>query len=363
MEVFLLKNNNIKEPLAAFFAKVPELDLSYIEILTNPTGIFQHAKFNIPDYNHGYCLDDNCRALLLLLKGQESVDPAKATKLISTYLAYIYYSQNSDGTFRNFMSYDLNFLESIGSDDSMGRTLWILGYLLSRPESAQFHNISKEIFDRTIPHLKYCKSVRAISFYILGLLYFLEKYPENKTPIHQLETFCDFLIHEYKVCSTENWHWFEEVISYDNAIIPLSLLKASRYFKNAGLQKIGLESADFLDKILYRNGHFAPIGNQNWYKKHGEISAYGQQPVEVCSSIYLYQELRHHNTQINCKERIRDSFLWFLGKNDLNISLFDHENIACYDGLEQYGINKNQGAESNIVFWLSYLEVKKVLSI
>lgn len=363
MEVFLLKNHNSKEDLIAFFAKVPQLELFYIEILSNPTGIFQHAKFNVPDYNHGYCLDDNCRALLLLLKGHNEVDSSKATKLISTYLAYIYYSQNSDGTFRNFMSYSHNFLETIGSDDSMGRTLWILGYLLSRPESAQFHDISKEIFDRTIPNLKYCRSVRAISFYILGLLHFLQKYPEDKTVIQQLETFCDFLIHEYNACCTENWHWFEDVISYDNAIIPLSLLKASRYLKNDEFRRIGLESAYFLDKILFRNGHFSPIGNQNWYKKQEDISDYGQQPVEVCSSIYLYQELRYHSNQIDCDERIRDSFLWFLGRNDLKLSLFDYENMACYDGLEQYGINKNQGAESNIVFWLSYIEVKEVLNI
>lgn len=350
------ERKSMTKTIKDFFERVPSLDFSYIEILTKPTGIIQHAKFNIPDYHHGYCLDDNCRSLLLYCKAFNHLEPKYRNKYISIYLSFIQYAQKSDGNFRNFMSFDHNFLERIGSDDSFGRTIWALGYLLSREEITNFHAIAKEIFDRAYPHMENCKSVRAVAYQILGLIHYLEKFPENEKIQKQLDNSCQFLMNEYHAAQDDNWHWFEEVISYDNAILPLSLLRASQFLGNKELENVALRSSCYLDQVVFQKGYFSSIGNMNWLKKDGSLSDYGQQPIEVSSTIMLYDELNRHDTGINCQERILQAFSWFLGINMTGDALFDFQNMACFDGLEDYGVNKNQGAESNLSFWLSYLD-------
>jgi len=357
LECFELNVADYHNKLTDFFVKVPRIDWRHIKSFTNNTGILQHAKFNIPNYHYGYCLDDNCRALLLTLMASEMTEEPFHEDLAKTYLSFILYAQEENGWFRNFMSYDLSFLESIGSEDSMGRTIWTLGYLLAHDRFSLYHPISKEIFDKIFNHLTTFRSIRAIAYTVLGLLYFIEKYPEKNIQSDLLDTLLQFLVKEYKSAKNENWKWFEEIISYDNAIIPLSLLKAGRQLNNQELVQIGLESSIFLDKILFRKGYLSTIGNIAWFKKNEQLSEFGQQPLEVSSIILWYQELMLHKQELNCTEKIKLAFLWFLGFNDKEESLFNFENMACYDGLEPYGTNKNQGAESNISFWMSYVHL------
>lgn len=341
-----------------FFEDVPQINLGYIQGFTSETGIYQHAKFNIPDYHHGYCLDDNSRALLLLLMFSVEENKPIENGLIKTYLSYIYYSQEENGWFRNFMSYDLKFLESIGSEDSMGRTIWTLGYLIAHKPFLKYHPIAKETFDRIINHVVTFKSIRAVAYSILGILYFLEKYPNQKSQLEQLSVLVEFLVNEFESASSDNWPWYEGILSYDNAIIPLSILKAGSFLNNDEVKEIGLKSSIFLDQILFRNGHLSLIGNNGWLTKENQNNTQGQQPIEVASIILWYKELSKLNIDVNASEKIRLSFAWFLGVNDHNESLFDLENMACFDGLEPYGVNKNMGAESNIAFWMSYLHAK-----
>ncbi|WP_156307230.1 hypothetical protein [Sphingobacterium endophyticum] len=350
-------NNTLRD----FFRKVPNIDLAYIKSLTNRTGILQHAKFNIPDYHHGYCLDDNSRALLLILMASQELDEPIQDDLISTYLSYIFYSQTESGYFINFMGYDLKFLETIGSEDSIGRTIWSLGYLIGHHKFKKFHAIAKEMFDKAINHVINFKSIRAISYSVLGILYFLNTYPNQQSQLNQINKLLSFLEDEFNAAAEDNWHWFEEIISYDNAIIPLSLLRAGRFFNIERFKNIGIKSAKFLDNILFKNNYLSLIGNENWLAKNSNFSNVGQQPIEVSSIILLNKELFLITSENEYLEKIKLSFLWFLGINDHNYCLFNFENMACYDGLEPYGINGNMGAESNIAFWISYIHVKNVL--
>lgn len=354
-----MDSNETISKLSEFLEKVPQIDLRHIELLSNHTGIFQHATFNIPNYHHGYCLDDNSRALLLLLMATDIEPILLENRLIPIYLSYIYYAQNKDGSFRNFMSYDLKFLEENGSDDSLGRTVWAVGYLLSQPKFSKYHAITKEIFDQGSKHIEKIKSVRAIAYCVLGIAFFLENKPNDNHYLRLLENLIGFLKAEYKSANGPDWQWYEEIISYDNAIIPFSLLKAGKILGDSDLVNIGLESFSFLDKIYFKNGYLSPVGNEDWFKKGESSSDFGQQPIEVLSILLLYDEATHYNTSIHCEEKIYLAFLWYLGVNIKKESLFDFNNMACYDGLESYGCNKNQGAESNIAFWTSYVIIKK----
>jgi len=348
--------------LKDFIHQVPKLDLSFIKRLTTSTGIIQHASFNIPNYHHGYCLDDNARALLLLCMANNTKELETDTALISCYLAYIHYAQNSDGSFRNFMSYDLNFLDKQGSDDSLGRTIWALGTVLASDTLFAFHKITQEIFNKALPHLTELKSPRAVAYAILGLVNYLESHPDDEHVLGEISTLCHFLALEFKVCADEEWPWFEEIISYDNAILPLAMLKTARILNNEEWLNIGLKSFTFLDQILYRKEYISTIGNQSWHAKSKDISEYGQQPVEIPSILLLYQEMEKISPSITWQSKIKLAFLWYLGWNDKQLSLYNPIDKSCYDGLEDYGVNQNQGAESNIAFWMSYLLIKSNIS-
>ncbi|SJN47545.1 hypothetical protein [Sphingobacterium sp. JB170] len=346
--------------LALFFEQHPALDISYLERLSSPTGIYQHGSFNIPNYHHGYCLDDNSRALLLLVKAEGISTSFLNHPLLSTYLSFIFFAQNEDGTFKNFMSFDLKFLENKGSEDSTGRAIWAIGSLLGNAHFESYHSISREIFDRSLDRLLDFRSPRAVGYCLLGILKFIEANPLDSHARNVAHALADFLEAEFDACDGHNWPWFEEIISYDNAILPLAMLRAGRIMKNQRWTEIGFTAFTFLDTVLFSNGQLSMIGNQGWYPKGGEVSRSGQQPIEVPSIMLLYRELYRLESNPIHLAKMQRAFLWYLGENDQELSVFNPSQKSCYDGLEEYGVNKNQGAESNIAFWTAYILAKGI---
>ncbi|WKK58540.1 hypothetical protein [Sphingobacterium sp. BN32] len=354
----VLNKEEINQELERFFVAVPRLDLRYIEKISSATGIYQHALYNIPDYRHGYCLDDNCRAMLLFVLANEFGYPTLDHPLFRSYLSFVAYAQREDGRFRNFMSYDLRFLEDVGSDDSVGRCIWSLGVLLANDRFSAYHPLAFDLFNRSIPHFSGVRSVRAVAYLILGLVDALTFKPKDGQYLTKLQELSAFLVGEYRACATASWHWFEEIISYDNAVLPLSLIRAARILNNKDWEAIGIESFHFLDKILFRENHLSIIGNEGWYRKGEKPNAFGQQPIEVPSIMLLYQELYRLDGKEIWLNKANMAFLWYLGKNDMRQSLYNPVEGSCYDGLESYGVNQNQGAESNLAFWMGYLLVR-----
>lgn len=331
--------------------------------MSSPTGIYQHASFNIPNYQHGYCLDDNSRALLLLVKAQEIGISFVDDPLLSTYLSFILYAQNQDGTFKNFMSFDLNFLESKGSEDSTGRAIWAIGTLLGNAHFAPYHDISREIFNKSLDKLLDFRSPRAVGYTLLGILKFIEANPEDNHAIHVATKLTVFLEREFEACFGLDWPWFEEIISYDNAILPLAMLQAGRILNNSRWREIGLASFTLLDATLFSGSHLSMVGNQGWFKKGGKVSRTGQQPVEIPSIMLLYREAYLLDKNVLHLQKMRQAFLWYLGENDMGTPLYNPVDRSCYDGLEDFGVNKNQGAESNIAFWTAYIFAKGIQTI
>ncbi|MGH2624637.1 MAG: hypothetical protein ACRDE7_13285, partial [Sphingobacterium sp.] len=334
----------------------PQIDYYHIGQLTNSFGIIQHAKFSTPNYHHGYCLDDNCRALLLLSKAIKQMPSPQERTWLNTYLSFIYYMQKDDGNFINFINFDYTFTESVGSPDSFGRTIWALGVLLQNEYLSEFHPIAKEIFDRAFSQVYQLQSLRAVAYTILGLHAFVQINPV-KDKIDIFNQLANYLVQQYDSAKTEQWHWFEKIIAYDNAILPLALIKASAYFKNEQMRTVALQTFEFLDNILFKRQHLSIIGNQGWFQKGKSRSEYGQQPIEVYSIILLYQHVFKETGLQKHRQRKNVAFLWFFGINDKKLQLYDPLTKGCCDGLEEYGVNWNQGAESTLCFWLSYLEI------
>ncbi len=336
---------------------LPPFSLAHINRLTDDTGIIQHAKFGIPNLKEGYCLDDNARALLMVLMAYKQIKNTRALELSPVYLSYIHYMQNPDGTFRNFMSFNRNFLDKIGSEDSFGRAVWALGYLLGNAPNDAYYQSGKEIFFNAAPHFQKLESIRGIANTIIGISHYLRSNLSDDSMTEVLRNLTFTLIGHYKRNESPDWKWFESLLAYDNGILPLALLHAAELLNDESVTKTAVESMDFLTSHTLNNGYLSIIGNENWYKKDGERSVYAQQPVDAMSMVLMYHQAFRLTNKREYIIKLYNSFLWFLGENDLRMSLYDFETKGCCDGFESYGVNRNQGAESSLAYLISHLSL------
>jgi glycosyltransferase involved in cell wall biosynthesis len=336
---------------------LPPFSLAHIKRLTDDTGIIQHANFGIPNLKEGYCLDDNARALLMVLMAYRQKKDTLALDLSPIFLSYINYMQNKDGTFRNFLSFNRNFLDKVGSEDSFGRTIWALGYLLGNAPNDAYYQTGKSIFFNASPNFEKLQSVRGIANTIVGISYYLMNNPSDDSMMERLRNLSYKLIKQYEENSSADWKWFEPLLAYDNGMIPLALLHSAEILKDNKLTETALETMNFLAKITLKDGYFSAIGNEKWYEKGGERSLFAQQPVDALAMVLMYHQAFHLTQDKEYLTKLFACFMWFLGENDLSMNLFDFETKGCCDGFESYGVNRNQGAESSLAYLISHLTV------
>ena len=336
---------------------LPPFSLNHIKRLTDDTGIIQHAKFGIPNLKEGYCLDDNSRALLMVLMAYRQMKDIRALDLSPIYLSYIHYMQNVDGTFRNFLSFKRNFLDKVGTEDSFGRTIWALGYLLGNAPNDAYYQTGKLVFFNASPNFEKLKSIRSIANTMIGISYYLKSNPSDDSMTERLRNMTQSLIKHYEENQTSDWEWFESLLAYDNGILPLALLHSAEILNDDKITRTGLKSMSFLTKHTLKDDYLSIIGNEKWYKKDGERSVYAQQPIDAMAMVLMYHQAFHVTKDKDYLNKLYTSFLWFLGENDLRMSLYDFETQGCCDGFESYGVNRNQGAESSLAYLISHLTV------
>nr|WP_321451367.1 glycosyltransferase family 4 protein [uncultured Carboxylicivirga sp.] len=336
---------------------LPTFSLMHIYRLTDDTGIIQHAKFGIPNLKEGYCLDDNSRALLMVLMTYRQMKDVRALELSPVYLSYIHYMQNKDGTFRNFLSFSRKYMDEIGSEDSFGRTIWALGYLLGNAPNDAYYQTGREIFFNAAPNFEKLKSIRSIANAMIGICYYLKTNPADDSMTERLRSMAHKLIKHYENNKSGDWHWFESLLAYDNGILPLALLHSAEILNEDIVLEVAIESMEFLTAHTLTENYLSIIGNDNWYKKDGERSVFAQQPIDAMAMVLMYHQAFYITQDKDYLNKLYISFLWFLGENDLRMSLYDFETNGCCDGFESYGVNRNQGAESSLAYLISHLTV------
>ncbi|MFH0757544.1 MAG: glycosyltransferase family 4 protein [Bacteroidota bacterium] len=346
------KNNTVLD-----FLILPPFSLIHINRLTDDTGIIQHAKFGIPNLKEGYCLDDNARALLMVLMAFRQMKDDRALELSPIYLSYIHYMQNTDGTFRNFMSFNRNFLDKVGSEDSFGRTIWALGYLLGNAPNDAYFQAGSVVFFNAAPNFEKLKSIRGIANAMIGICYYLKTNPSDNSMTERLRNMAFKLTAHYNENKSPDWLWFESLLAYDNGILPLALLHAAGILNDDRVTDVAISAMDFLTTHTMKDDYLSIIGNEKWYKKDEERSVFAQQPIDAMAMVLMYHQAYHLTKDKDYLKKLYTSFLWFLGENDLRMSLYDFETKGCCDGFESYGVNRNQGAESSLAYLISHLTV------
>ena len=341
--------------------QMPAINFAHIRNLTDDTGIIQHAIFSIPNRKEGYCIDDNSRALLLSVLALKAGLPKEDSPNLLVYLSYVHYMQTKSGEFKNFMDYTKVAVEDHGSEDSFGRTIMALGFLINEGPTNLLIKTGIGIFNKALPHIDTLVSIRGIANSIVGVCQFVKfNYPDD-TKANLVAKLADKMMQMYEENERPDWHWFEPILTYDNAILPLALLNAYEITANEDCLSVALESMRFLESKVFHDHIVSPIGNDGWLPRRGISARFDQQGIDIMAMVLMYQQAFRLTRDIKYQTLMYQSFQWFLGKNDLGVSLYDPSTGGCADGLHSEGTNQNQGAESTIAYWISHLIVTATL--
>jgi len=343
----------------------PEMRIGHFLSMCDSTGLLQHAVHSIPDRNHGYCVDDNARALLLSTALATLGETRLSEPMTARFAAFIQHAWNPDThRFRNFMSYDRQWLEAQGSEDSHGRTLWALGECARSDPDPSRRNWAAALFKTALPAVEGFQSPRAWAFTLLGLDAYCALVVGDLAAGRMREFLADRLISAFRATETKDWRWFEDVLAYDNARLPHALLLTGEALKRPQFVKVGLASLRWLMMLQTTpEGYFRPIGTESFGVARKAPRAFDQQPVEAAAAISacLAAWRVHDNAQWTAGA-LR-AFDWFLGGNDLQTSLVDTSTGSCRDGLHPDRPNENRGAESVLAYLLGLAEMRQFARI
>ena len=333
----------------------PEFSIDAIERLTNNTGIVQHSQGIIPYYKEGYSLDDNVRAIIMMQMAINRFNTKEYNKYLIKFLSFLLFMRNEDGIFKNLLSYSHQTNESKLSEDTYGRSMWALGYLIYKSNDDSIFREAHDIFHQSLRNVQHLTHTRGFANSIFGFYYYIKKFPDQILFINRMILLADKLCAQYKKHSISRWNWFDTEITYDNGILPAALYLAYEITNDKKYLEIADESTAFLEDICFSKPHLSLVGNKTWKSHINNKSEIGQQPVDAAAMVILYDTIHRIKKDNKSREMVKKSFLWFLGDNDLNIPVYDTQNHGCYDGIEELEVNQNQGAESNIAYLLSWL--------
>lgn len=341
---------------------LPPFNPAHLLNMTDSTGMIQHALRVTPNRKEGYCTDDNSRALLLTVLAWKQGRYPEALRLMSIYLSFIHYMQMDDGYFHNFMRYDKQIIYDGSSEDAYGRTLMALGYLVEYGPSPLIMRTAEDIFLKAAPHMDNLESLRGMANSLTGLCLFVRSHIGDKEQMSRIGLLADQILQEYSRYNDGKWCWFEEVLTYDNAILPLGLLHAYEITRQENYLHTALEAIGFLETKVFHDEVLYPVGNNGWASKGGTTALFDQQPLDAMAMVLCYQQAFHVTGDEIHLRRLKQSWEWFMGANALQQPLYDASTGGCADGLQPDRVNENQGAESTIAFWISYFAVAETFN-
>lgn len=322
--------------------------LRYLESMTTSIGLVQHSRLDKPNMKFGYSLDDQARALIASVKYLKDFDEnEKVFDLITVYLSYLDRAVDSDGVIHNFIDKRGNFADGHASPDSISRSFWALSYV------ATSDFINAEIRERAESLLGLYRNrirstfLRPTAYNLLGFTYLKEEMGVVRL--------ANNLVDRFEVNAENGWQWFEEDLTWGNAIVPYALVKAYGVSGDQHYLEIALRATEFLDRVSRYKSIPMPIGQDGWYRRGSRKAIFDQQPIEAADMVLLYNELYYTTQDDKYRQKAAEWMGWFFGNNILDNIMYDNVTRGVYDGLTRRGPNRNQGAESIVVYLLAYL--------
>ncbi|MFN0034970.1 MAG: glycosyltransferase [Saprospiraceae bacterium] len=346
--------------------RLPAFNLNHIKKMTTEVGMVQFARVNRPDLETGYTIDDNARAMVAVCMHYEWTGDEANLGYLQTYLDFLASCQQPKGDFLNYVDKDLKFTEQnyeTNLEDSNGRTVWALGYLISRkgllPEALIAK--AKDAMDKALPHFENMHSTRAMAFAIKGLYYCQNVLPSPRRLV-LIQTLADRMVQMYRHEADSEWKWFEGYLTYGNSILPEAMLCAWLSTGNRVYKDIARQSFDFLLERTFEDDRIKVVSNQNWAVRGQPAGEYGEQPIDVAYTILALRKFYDAFDDEDYLQKMRTAFNWFLGHNHLRQIIYNPCTGGCYDGLEQHCVNLNQGAESTVSYLMARMTVEQYFS-
>ena len=328
--------------------------LSAVFEMSDSTGFLQHGIGIVPDRRHGYCLDDNARALMLMNVAHGLTASERSARAM-TYASFIQHAWNQDlGGFRNFMSFERTWCEELGSEDSNGRALWALGHTLELAPEPDLREWAGRWFDTAIGACSKYQSPRAVAFAMLGAAASLRARPQHTASLTILRLGGNFLERLLGGSRRPDWAWFEAVLGYDNPRLSQALIEAGIALSHKPFVAAGLETLQWIaEQQIAASGHFRPIGSDTFGRPHSSLP-FDQQPLEAQAAIEAACSAFGASGDKRWLSHAIAAWNWFFGANDRGVVLADLATGRCRDGINPRGANANCGAESILAFQLSH---------
>lgn len=341
----------------------PALNLDHTKKMTTDFGILQFSKLNRPDPNSGYTIDDNARAMIAMCQDYKLTRDIEDLKYIKIYLDFIAFCLQDDGKFLNYVDIKHNFTaqnNAVNLEDSSGRALWALGYLISLAPilPSNFTKKAKAVFRKALVPTENFHSPRAMAFIIKGLYYFNREMKEIDNE-KQIKVFAGRLMQMYRHESSDSWKWYESYLTYANSVLPEAMLCAYAVTHEKEYKEIAKESFDFLLANTFTENSIKVISNRSWHVKGQEKSLYGEQPIDVAYTILALRKFHDIFKEEKYLNKMEIAFNWFLGNNHLKQIIYNPCTGGCFDGLEETHVNLNQGSESTVSYLMARLTIAK----
>jgi glycosyltransferase involved in cell wall biosynthesis len=344
---------------------IPAMQTQHFLSMCDDTGLFQHAVHSVPDRSHGYCVDDNARALLLACALNIPGEQRLSEVLTARFAAFVQHAWNPDtARFRNFMGFNRTWLEDKGSEDSHGRTLWALGEAARGDASPSRRRWAASLFNQALATAEGFRSPRAWAFTLLGLDAYCAAAPDDLHAKEVRHSLADRLMSCLALVETPDWVWFEEGLAYDNARLPQALMITGTATQTHAYVDAGLRSLRWLmTQQTASAGHFRPVGTASFSELRQHPRAFDQQPVEATATIAACLTAWRTDRNAEWKAMATHAFAWFLGSNDLSVPLVDPRTGSCRDGLHPDRANENRGGESVVCYLLGLAEIRQLARV
>jgi glycosyltransferase involved in cell wall biosynthesis len=338
-----------RRPAGVADLHLTSLRTDHLLTLADDVGIVQHAHGIIPNRSSGYCVDDVARlavvSLALAERGEELIWTAKLYRALAFLQAAA-----EDGGMHNFMGYDRRWLDEPHIGDHVGRSIWALGDILATAWIPAVVRPARDLLDYLVATLGDDISLRTAAYAVLGLSR-LDTDRLEPAAQRQLERLVEQLAEAYERTCSEDWCWFEDALSYDNARLSQALLTGGSALGRPELTEIGLESLRWLgDECGLDQNTLRLPGHHGRRRGEQAPGAGDEQPLEAAALVEA--ELSAFAATHRAEHGVRAirAFEWFLGRNRLQKPLYDFATGGCSDGLGSHGLNDNEGAESTLAF-------------
>jgi glycosyltransferase involved in cell wall biosynthesis len=313
---------------------LPLPKLTHLVRLSDETGPARHARHAVPDWRHGYGMDDASAMIVVSAKYNEMFGDEEAAKLAETCLALLQVLISDGRDIAAGLDYTRTRRGS-ASEVSISKAFWALGYLVSRGP-ALLAPASIDMFQQLLP-IMHPTEPRAIGHAILGAANYLTRFP-GASDVRRCLTFNTDALAVF--CAKPGW--IDRWTAPDWPVAVQALTIGGAALNSPELLRRGLSLLDDILEATSGGGVFL---------KRGENPDEEELPTTAASFIEALGALFFQERDAELLIPIRNAADWFLGQNRKGESLYEFSTGGCHDALTASGLNRNQGTEAT-TFWL-----------